>query len=135
MHVYEQVILHPLECLMGLLLQSEYQISSGKVWHLLSFPLHHNIVSVGHASLDVNGYFSVVMHQSSTSAVFALGCHRAAFASTFVAVCLHLNLHSESNLYVLHDNTLTLAPRAGLQLAILGASSRTRFAIDVSVDV
>lgn len=28
-HIQEQVVLHPLECLVGLLLKSEYQISSG----------------------------------------------------------------------------------------------------------
>jgi hypothetical protein len=75
------------------------------------------------------------MDQSSTSAVVTFGCHGAAFASTFVAMCLHLNLHSKSDLYVLHDNTLALALWTGLQLAILGAGSCTDFAIDVSVDM
>ena len=58
-----------------------------------------------------------------------------AFPAALVTLCLHLHLHSESNLDVLHNLASALALGAGFHLTILRACAGAMVAVNVAVDV
>lgn len=55
--------------------------------------------------------------------------------AAFIALRLHLHLHSEAHLNVLHNLASALALWAGLHLTVFRSSAMAMFAVDVTVDV
>lgn len=132
--ICKEVIVNPLKSRMRLLLNGENQITLNHVRYLLCFPFKDDIIPILHTFFDLNIKCFGVVDDLATLAMRAVRCVYLSAPSTLVAVCLHLHLHAESDLYLLHHNTLPVALRALLCLAVLGPSPPALGTVYVSCD-
>ena len=133
--VHEEVVIDALEPAVRLLLDVEDEVTLDHVGDLLCLSLKDHLVSVLHAFLNVNSQrLLVIDHLPALAVGTVLGSDLAA---TLAAVTrrLHLHLHSETDLDVLHHDSLAVALRAGFGLAVLGACASALWAVDVASNV
>mmetsp|Transcript_29573 Transcript_29573/g.68532 ORF Transcript_29573/g.68532 Transcript_29573/m.68532 type:complete len:305 (-) Transcript_29573:245-1159(-) len=133
--VMVQVIALTTEAGVRLLLELEDHVAGCDAWLLLGLPLEHNLVLVGHASLNLNvecdsGHFDFV-----APAVRALVAVHHAASIALVASGLHLHVETRHHLLDSHADTLSIAGLALLLLTILGTSATAFLADLVPADV
>ena len=85
--------------------------------------------------LDLNVYRYFLGDKPVSAADRAFLSHRFAFTVAFGTLSLHLHLHAEAHLNVLHDLASAFALRAGFHFAILRAGAHACVAVNVTVDV
>ena len=117
---------------MRFLFESKDQISLNHVRYLFSLSFKHDFISVLQTLLDLHSESLDVIHDLTTLTMRAVSSINVSSASTSVAVCLHLHLHAKANLDLLHNDTLAIAFRAGLDLAVFCACASALRAIYIA---
>lgn len=114
-------------------LQHERDVTLDLVRNLLALLLEQDLVAILHASLHVDIEDLILADQFGASALRALLCEHFALATAGSAGLLHLHLH-HAHLDVLRGLALSLAGRAGFEVAALSATAATLLAVDVASD-
>ena len=120
---------------MHLLTNSENQVTTHHVWDLLAFLFAYNCISSRHALQDINVDLDFLRDKSLTAADWALLSHCFSLARAFIALRLHLHLHSKAHLYILSDLASSFALWACFHLAVFRSCPVAVVAVNVSVDV
>ena len=108
---------------MRLLFDGEYEISWNHVWNLLGLPFKQDFIAIFHSFLNLDAQSLNIIYNLSSLAVRAVLGSDLSSSTTSIASSLHLHLHSETDLNLLHDDTLTIALGALLSFTILGPGS------------
>lgn len=128
--LHEQVGTLPRENLVFLFLCDQYQVSCKCLWNLVSFPCDRNWCVVWNTPFqgDFYGFFLFKDFLPIACLAFTAFCDDLPFSLAFVAVFLHLLIHTRTHLVHLDDDTLAFAGFAflyafsALSAALLAAS-------------
>ena len=129
--VEEQIVPNPLELIMWHLLDCQYQVPWYHIRDLLSLSFEDIFVTVRSSLLHFNhDRLSLVDHSLSPAlrAVFRVD---NAPCSTPIALNLHLHVHAQSHLQLLHNNSLAIALRTLLGLSVLRSAASTLSTIHI----
>ena len=117
---------------MWFLFYCKYEVTGYHVGDLLGFPLKHDLIPVLHPLFNLHIQCLHVIHNLATLAVRAVSGIGLSPAAAPIALCLHLHLHPEADLYLLHDDPLPIALGALLGLAVLGPGPPALGTVDVA---
>ena len=115
------------------LFKSEDDITLDHIWLLLTLFLKGDLVSILHTSFDIDSELFTFLHNSFTSACFAIYSIDFTLTSTLCARLLHLHLHN-AHIHKLHCDTFSFASWAFLLLSAFSTRALAFRAVDVSVD-
>jgi len=117
-----------------LLFDSEDNITWNHVWNLLSFSLKYNCISISHAFFNMDVQLLILIDDFFAFAVWTIAICDLTFPTTPIASNLHLHLHPNAHLNLLHYHTLAIAFRTLFLLAIFRACASALRTVNIPID-